>query len=822
MANTTYKISRICSSFNYGRWNIHKFGYTPKGEFVKVKSDFTDYFYFNSEEVSNLIPFNKLDQNDYGDYMSVYGKPTRKIEYRSIKEKNQVVSQYPESVYEADVPPEFKYLMEIKHEWADSSERHILYFDIETWAKDISSTPERPDAPITSIQLYSTRFQRYFLFAWHPEKTSDFSVPKILQNEEVTYIFSKDERGVIESFIAFFEEYSPDIISGWWSAGFDLPYILNRCSRLNIDYNRLSPIGKVNHYQKKGNWKTYISGVDHIDMLEAIKDIGYNLPNYKLATAAKEILQDPDIEKLTEVTWADWMDNFGGFIKYGLRDVEILKEIDEELKIFDLYCTIQKLTNITTLGEVMFKSSVVDKFILTESHGEYVFPTRSTSSRQKYMGAHVMDPKPGLHKDVAIFDFASLYPTSIMTFNISPETFICSDKQLERRGLTIDDVIENLNKRNIPFIDTGYDTELFGNRYLFYSHSHRLGIFPKILKKMYEERKAIKSEMRNESDEHKLNTLDKHQQAIKLILNSAYGALGFNYFRLYKPECADSITYFARQALYFAQESLQKEGMEVIYQDTDSEFALQNGKTATEINMWVDRFNGSEVIEFAQQYNNGEIESFEDYLTLEMEYEKDLERIYFGYDDKLKIGVKKRYYGIIRNSRKKYIRGLNIIRKDTPEFLKKKLDVLSELAVNDALQIKHLETIKKLIKLQDLKNIGITKAFGKRFDAYDKTQPQHLVAAKWANEILGCNINHTHNPYLFYVISKCEDHLPKGKRNKAICLLEEDLEKAKTNPDLFEIDYDIYFRKQVLDQLEEFDLIPSVKNVIAEYKEKMK
>ena len=586
MANTDYTISRIFSEFNYGRWMIHKIGYTPDGKLVKVKTDFTDYFYFKSAEVSNLIPFERLDQNDYGDYTSIYGEPCRKIEYRSIKEKNQVVKQYPESTFEADVAPEFKYLMEMPQTWADAKDRHILYFDIETDAREKSSTPNRPEAPITSIQTYSTRFKKYFVFTWHPEKTVEFNTPKIIETEERTYIFCQNEYSVIEAFIAFIEEYSPDVITGWYSAGFDLPYIVNRCSRLNIDFNRLSPVGRVAHYQKRDKgemvWKTYITGLDHVDMLEAVKDIGYNLPNYKLATAAKEILKDSESEKLTEVTWEDWADNFKGFIEYGVMDVKILKEIDEVLGIFELYCTIQKLTNITSLGEVMFKSSVVDKYILTESQGQYVFPTRKTVKRQKYMGAHVMDPVAGLHKDVAVFDYASLYPTSIMSFNLSPETFICSDKELERKGMTMDEVITNLKERNIHFVDTGDDPELFGGRYLFYAQDRKLGIFPQMLKKMYMERKAIKQQMKNETDELKINALDKHQQAIKLILNSSYGALGFNYFRLYKPEVADAITFFARQALYFGQEKLEEFGCDVIYQDTDSvaedsKILLENG-----------------------------------------------------------------------------------------------------------------------------------------------------------------------------------------------------------------------------------------------------
>ena len=248
----------------------------------------------------------------------------------------------------------------------------------------------------------------------------------------------------------------------------------------------------------------------------------------------------------------------------------------------------------------------------------------------------------------------------------------------------------------------------------------------------------------------------------------------------------------------------------------NSEFALQNGKTNDEIETWVDNFNNHELIEnFIPKYNNGDMEKIKEHLTMEIEYEKDMERIFFS-------DSKKRYYGIIRKDRSKYIRGMNIIRKDAPAFLKEKLNILSELAVNDMLEVKHLHTLRRLIEIQPLKSIGVVKAFSRRFDKYEKTQPQHLKASKWANEILGTKISHIHNPYMFYVVSKCEEDIKPRERNKAICVLEEDLPMVKAHPELFEIDYNTYFSKQVLEQISEFDSIESVKNVIEEYKEGLK
>ena len=102
---------------------------------------------------------------------------------------------------------------------------------------------------------------------------------------------------------------------------------------------------------------------------------------------------------------------------------------------------------------------------------------------------------------------------------------------------------------------------------------------------------------------------------------------------------------------------------------------------------------------------------------------------------------------------------------------------------------------------------------------YTKNKPQHLTAAMWSNEIMNAGVDHMDKPLLFYVKSKCQDDLKPRERNTAICLNEEQLDLIDKNSDKFEMDYDTFFQKQILDQIEEFDEIPSVKKVIQEYKE---
>lgn len=808
------KISRLISKFNYGDWEIHKYGVDNSGRPVHSVSDFRDWFYFRADQIGQLSRFNKIDIDVETVYKSVFGEDCYKVTYTSIKEKNQIVKAFPEYVYESDLKPEFKWLMQQKNvEWSDHHERNIGFFDIETFTESEEfSGPDNPFAPITSIQIYTTRQKKYFMFAWHETETEDLTVPQMVVKDDVVYVFCKDEIDVILSFFEFIKEYKVDIIAGWYSKGFDLPYICERCDRLNINYRALSPINSVNHYKKGFEWKTFIDGMDHIDMIEAVWEVGYRLPNNKLATAAKEILQDPDVEKLTEVTWRDWKDNFAGFMKYGLRDVEILKRIDEELGIMDLFCVVQKLTNITQLLDMHFKTSVVDKFIISDCRDKYVFPTRRTVPKEQFSGAIVLDPKAGLHKDVALVDYASLYPTTTMSFNLSPETFICSHTQCEKMGLNIDDVVKHLDKKGIKYVDTGYSDELVGKRYLFYAHESKVGVVSHVTKKMYEERKRIKKEMKSLSyDDPHYKALDKHQYALKIILNSVYGAIGFNVYRLYKLETADATTFFARRALQYVVDNVSKSGFEVVYGDTDSCFFKEEGENGKFTYDWVKEFNKKLDSEFVPHYNKGPLD---EYMMMELELEGVFRSIYFS-------DSKKRYYAINRDTGKKYIRGINIRRKDAPAFLRVKLEQLVETMIEGDFSMEMLLDLKNEILSQPYESIGVTKSFGKPFDQF-KTKVNHVEGAKFANKILGCNITHKDTPLLFFIKSKCENDLKPKERHKTICIPLDELDLIDKRTDLFEIDYETYFDKQVIQQLKEFSHIEKVKEVLEEYNNKLK
>jgi len=805
------ELSRICSTWKKGHHVVDLYGYNEDGSFVDRSVRFDDYFFIDAAHVEIIDGVHGLTIEDPKLYKSIFGVTLRRVECTSIKSKNQLSKKHASSLYEADIDISTKYVNDNQCKW--STRRNIGLFDIETWLDpddQDANKPNKAKMPVTSIVMYITEEKRYYILSWHPEKTKDYETPKEIVDGDKTYLFCRTEEEVLLSFIFLVNTHNIDVLSGWWSSGYDMPYIINRCKNLGIDFTCLSPVNDVQIYQKKGFWRTFIKGLDHVDMLEAVKDLGFKFPNWKLDTVAKSVLKSEDLEKETEYTWRDWIDNYEGFIKYAFKDVEIMKEIEESLHIFELYISLQQFSNINTLSQVFMKSMIVDSVMIKEYRDEYRFPNRIVKKKQSYAGAIVIDPtSPGLTEDVSILDYTSLYPTTIMAYNLSPETYICSAADLEDSEFTIDDICAQLTSKGIKYVDTGYDEQLLEGRYLFYAQAEKVGLVPKMIRKLFNKRKAIQAKMATEDlSPEERTSLFHHQQVVKLIQNSVYGAFGFNHYRLYKPQVADAITHFARKSLLHAIDFFNDKGHDVLYGDTDSIFPIHNGKSIQEMQTLLDDFNSNLAVDLIGKYNAG---LTDEYHHVDLKYEKHLERVYFG-------DVKKRYYCIVNPDKQVYVKGMTLIRKDAPIFVQDALQYLTKLAVYGQLKSEHLDYVRANLERVPLEKLGIPKTFSKQFSEYTKTIPQHVKASQWANELFSTvHISSADIPYLFYVISNCEEELKKNKRHKAICIPSDQLELMTTNPDLFEIDYSTFMKKQIIEQLKEFKHIESVNDALEQY-----
>ncbi len=821
---------------------IYVRGYKNNSKLItKLRFDHQDYFYYPSNLIQDVydvfgdeqvqVLLNK-EYKSYTTNKSCYkvvlkdSMKLRKIK-KGLKEqldKNSTLKDSPQkrlvdNLHMSDVPVHQKFIHDNNITW--SKRRHIVYIDIENWFDIENPTHNKPQnarQPITSIQMYSNFQDEYYMLGWHPSLMENESPITIKQSGNVKYILCREQTVMLQVFTTIFKDLNPDIITGWYSKQFDIPYIIKRMQRVGLDPNELSPYNYVDikyEYTKtkqanKQEWKFTIKGVDHLDMLLLMKKLDQKFPDYKLDTVAKKVLET-DYGKQTQVSWKDWLTNFDGFLKYGLRDVQILVQMDRKLHIFETFITFQQITNIITLEKVFTMTRMVESYVFTQNWQNLVFMDIKQIDKRKYKGAYVMKPIPGLHKNVAIMDYASLYPNTIMSFNLSDDTFIISQQLAEEKGWDIDkDVIPRLNSKGIKFVDTGYDQELVGKRHLFYAHETKTGLFSRLQQQLFLKRKAIKKQMKQyEQGSFEYISLDKRQYSFKILLNSAYGAFGSKGYRFYKLQVAQAITYFARKCIFFARKFFgQDRGMPLIYTDTDSIFVRLLNDDDSNVDSLTTRFNSQMKDNLIRKYNNGLDDSF---YMMELQYEKFLTHIYFG-------KVKKRYYGVMRDGHR-YIKGLTVIKKDTPQLLKDRLTQMMDKCIYETLEYKDIQDLMDTLKSVSYEEVGIYKSFNRDFKAY-KTQSQHLKGALYANQKLGTCTTAKDIPLMFYINSLCQDEKKSKDRAKVICLKKDDLNLIDERTDIFTINYDEYFKKQVITPLEEFDLIDTVNCVIREYKRK--
>ncbi|MFC1800878.1 DNA-directed DNA polymerase [Nanoarchaeota archaeon] len=444
----------------------------------------------------------------------------------------------------------------IEHFSEDSYENYrILAFDIETY-NPLGRRVLPEEHPIIMLALYGNGFKK--VITWKRFKT------------DLDYIeFVDGEAALINRFKELVEQYKPDILTGYYSDGFDFPYLETRAKKykinldLGLDYNKIS-------MSKRGEKKTQIHGIVHLDIFKFIRrTMATTLQTdvFTLDAVGQELLGERKYEVELDNLADDWDNNLDAlekYCEYNLRDSyltfklceKILPNLEEMVKIVRL--------PLFMVCRMSF-SRLVEGYIFSQlKHFDALAPNRpgynDIKARQMhtYKGGFVFEPKPGLYSDLIIFDFRSLYPTIISSHNISGSTLGCS-------------CCENAK---VP-----------GENYWFCTK--RKGFLPTILENLITRRMRIKEIMK----EKESVLLKARSNALKLLANAFYGYYGFFAARWYCLECAKSITAYARNYITSAIAKAQEAGFEVLYSDTDSVFLTLGDKKKEEAMNFVDLIN---------------------------------------------------------------------------------------------------------------------------------------------------------------------------------------------------------------------------------------
>ena len=455
----------------------------------------------------------------------------------------------------------------------------IFTIDIETSCEEGFPDVDNPVEELLCLTVKNQTNKQ--IITWG---TGDFKTDR----EDVTYVRCNSEKELIKEFMSFWMKNYPDIITGWNCKFFDIPYLLGRISRLTDSkvIRKLSPWGFVEQKEVivRGRPKTIfsiqgIAMLDYIDLYQ--KFIPVSQESYKLDYIGKVELGIGKDEMPYE-TFREWYTkDFQSFVDYNIQDVEIVDRLEDKLKLIELILTMAYEAKVN-YDDVFSQVRVWDVLIYNYLRKEHiVVPEKSEQVKDtKYDGAYVKEPLTGMHDWIVSFDINSLYPHLIMQYNISPEKIVgmnpegTSVNKLLSRKLNL----EHLKDKDVCMAPNGATFK-----------RDNAGFLPRLLDKMYQDRVVYKDKMMKAKKLYQETKDDKYKNEIarchniqwakKIALNSAYGAIGNQYFRYYDVRQATAITssgqlvirHIETEVNKYMNKILQTENVDyIVASDTDS------------------------------------------------------------------------------------------------------------------------------------------------------------------------------------------------------------------------------------------------------------
>lgn len=429
--------------FNRSKSTIHLWEYIDG---VKVHNKFDAPLYFYKEDKD-------------GEFTSIAGVKLKKVEcptYANYKEKIENLKHMDKRLYESDVSIDSKFIIEhYSGQNLQPPKFDIHFIDIEVHSEDGFPSPELAEHPIPVITIWSTKYNKFFIFA---EK--DFDVTFLREGETCQKIICSDECGLLKEFSNFINEEHPDIISGWNSDSFDIPYIIRRIEKVCGErwVKKLSPLGIVREVEmtvgkgayKKKEKRFMIAGITCLDLLLVYKNYTFSdRENYRLGYIAELEIGETKLDyegSIADLYKLDWQK----YIEYNVQDSRLLKLIEQKLGYLSLLFTFCYGCRVP-FDQYSKTTRVLDGAFISELSKEGIIlpDVNRDITDVQYPGGFVKDPDRGVHDWVMSFDATSLYPSILMGWNISPETKygVLNRKYIEEvltslRGVSNDDELK--------------------------------------------------------------------------------------------------------------------------------------------------------------------------------------------------------------------------------------------------------------------------------------------------------------------------------------------------------------------------------------------
>ncbi|MDR2624402.1 MAG: DNA-directed DNA polymerase [Methanobrevibacter sp.] len=385
------------------------------------------------------------------------------------------------------------------------------------------------------------------------------------------------EEEIIKSFIKTVKENDVDIVVGYNSDNFDFPYLKDRAKIYNIDLDLSWEGSKLNFLNRGYSKAAAFKGLIHIDLYLLMRRY-ISLNRYTLERVYFELFDEEKFDVPGDKIWEYW-DNEGQELKDLLHYA--LDDVTSTLKIAEMTLPLSlELTRI--VGQPFFDITRMAtgqqaEWYLVRKAYEYneIIPNKPTggqvSSREKNenVGGYVKEPEKGLHENLVQFDFRSLYPSIIISKNISPDVLL--------KKLSNEEYVKNIVSEQVEDGNLGLDDFNIAPSYNHKFGKKPLGFIPSVIGNILSERIKIKNQIKNSEDETEKKVLNVQQQALKRLANTMYGIYGFSRFRWYSFECAESITAWGRDYIQDTIKKAEGYGFKTIYADTDGFYAKYTG-----------------------------------------------------------------------------------------------------------------------------------------------------------------------------------------------------------------------------------------------------
>jgi DNA polymerase elongation subunit (family B) len=505
----------------------------------------------------------------------------------------------------------------------DINKIKLITIDIEVAAEsgfpDVFNCAE--ELLLITVRDYSTK--KVITFGSRPYNNTD--------RDNFKYVRCHSESELIMSFLDWWQANTPEVITGWNCELYDIPYLVGRVERIMGEKTakKFSPWGIIKKNEIVISGRKQISydlaGISVIDYLDLYKKSpatsnqeSYRLDHIANVELGARKLDHSEFDTFREFYTKDW----NKFVDYNIVDVELVDKLEDKLKLIDLCFTRAydaKVNFIDIAYQVRTWDAIIYNYLKKRN---IVIPQKERNQKdEKYAGAYVKEPKPGVYDWVVSFDLNSLYPHLIMQYNISPETL------LEQRHPSA--TVDKLLNREITF-EMYSDYAVCANGAMF--RKDVKGFLPELMEKMYNERVIFKKRMikaKQEYEKTPTKDLEKEiarcnnvQMAKKIALNSAYGAIGNQYFRYYKLANAEAITLSGQVSIRWIENKMNQR-MNKILKTEDVDYVIASDTDSIYLHM-------GPLVEAVYKGREKTTESIVDFLNkvCEVELEPYIDRSY--------------------------------------------------------------------------------------------------------------------------------------------------------------------------------------------------